>query len=194
LVFLGQDPEVSEIASLYILYLFPAMFLFGLFDANRLFLNCLGEETVATILVCLTLPLHGTLSYFLVYRYGWGWPGVNISIFISYSFLLIAVTLYSSFMKNEDVRKAWHWPSRESFKDWWEIVKLGAGGAFLYMVEWTACEGLILFSGLLGKAEQSTLGLLLILLPIFLMFTFGMQYTVTIYVGKSLGDGKSDTG
>lgn len=64
-------------------------------------------------------------------------------------------------------------------------------GAFLYLVEWIACEGLILFSGLIGVAEQATLGILLILMPVLMCFTFGMQYAIPIYVGQSLGDGNT---
>ena len=70
-------------------------------------------------------------------------------------------------------------------------MELAVPGAFLYMVEWSACEGLILFSGLIGVAEQSTLGILLILMPILMCFTFGMQYAIPIYAGASLGEGNS---
>lgn len=112
-----------------------------------------------------------------------GWVGVNIGMIITYSFLLASITLYSSYMKNPEVREAFHMPSSESFKGWWPIVELAVPGAFLYMVEWSACEGLILFSGLIGVAEQSTLGILLILMPILMCFTFGMQYAIPIYAG-----------
>lgn len=152
----------------------PSMVMFGLFDANRLFLNCLDETTVATILVIVALPMHGFLSYYIVHGLEMGWIGVNLSIFITYSFLFVFITLYSTYIKNTDVREAFHAPSMESFKEWWQIVELAVPSAFLYMVEWTACEGLILFSGLIGVTEQSTLGIILILMPIIMSFTFGM--------------------
>ena len=190
LLLLGQDPEVSQIAAKYIMYMIPSMVMFGLFDANRLFLNCLDETTVATTLVIVALPLHGLLSYYIVYGLGMGWVGVNLAMFITYTFLFVSITLYSSFMKNPDVRKAFHAPNAESFKEWWMIIELAVPGAFLYMVEWVACEGLIIFSGLIGVAEQSTFGIILILMPILMCFTFGMQYAIPIYAGKSLGDGE----
>lgn len=93
------------------MYMIPAMFLFGLFDANRLFLNCLDETTVATTLVIIALPLHGLLSYYMVYSLGMGWVGVNIGMMITYAFLLASITLYSIYMKNPEVREAFVMPS-----------------------------------------------------------------------------------
>jgi MATE family multidrug resistance protein len=186
---MGQDPEVSLIASRYIMYMIPSFFIFGLFDAHRLMLNCMEETTIATSLVVIALPFHAVLGYYIVYKLGMGWVGVNISIFITYVLLLIAMTVATVMIKNPEVQKAWVWPNRESFRDWWEITVLAVPGAFLYMVEWTACEGLVIFSGLIGVAELSAFGILMILMPTILCFTFGMQYAVTIYVGNSLGDG-----
>jgi len=186
---MGQDPEVSLIASRYIMYMIPSFFIFGLFDAHRLMLNCMEETTIATSLVVIALPFHAVLGYYIVYKLGMGWVGVNISIFVTYVLLLIAMTVATVMMKNPEVQKAWVWPNRESFRDWWEITVLAVPGAFLYMVEWTACEGLVIFSGLIGVAELSAFGILMILMPTILCFTFGMQYAVTIYVGNSLGDG-----
>jgi Na+-driven multidrug efflux pump len=135
------------------MYMLPGMVLFGLFDANRLLLNCFGETTVATSLVIVCLPMHALLSYYFVHVIGMGWPGVNLSMFLSYAFLLVAITIFSSITKNEEVRKAWVLPNRESFKDWLEIIKLAIPGIWLFMVESAACEGLILFSGFIGMAE-----------------------------------------
>ena len=178
---------MSKLAGQYILYLLPSFYLFGLFDANRNMLNCMGETSVATYLVILCFPIHGALSYLIVYRLGVGWVGVTISMFLTYLFLLFAITVYCSVMTNLDVRKAWVFPNRDSFKDWWEIIELAVPGAFLYMIEWSACEGLIMFSGMIGVAEQSTLGIILILMPIFMCFTFGMQYATPMFSGKALG-------
>jgi Na+-driven multidrug efflux pump len=59
----------------------------------------------------------------------------------------------------------------------------------MYMTEWMACEGLILMSGLIGVAELSTMGIILVLIPLLECFSFGMQFTITIYVGNSIGEG-----
>lgn len=152
-------------------------------------LNCMEETTIATSLVIFALPFHAVLGYFIVYQLGVGWVGVNISMIITYVLLLLALTVATICTKNPDVQKAWVWPNRDSFRDWWEIVVLAVPGAFLYMVEWTACEGLVIFSGMIGVAELSAFGLLMILMPTILCFTFGMQYAVTIFVGNSLGEG-----
>jgi multidrug resistance protein, MATE family len=190
---MGQDPQVSLIASQYVMYMIPSFFIFGLFDAHRLMLNCMEETTIATTFVCIALPFHAALGYFIMYKLGYGWVGVNISMFITEVLLFTAMTVATMCMKRPEVQKAWVLPNKESFKDWWEIIALALPGAFLYLVEFTACEGLVIFSGLIGVAELSAFGLLMILMPIILCFTFGMQYAVTIYVGNSLGDGDGQT-
>jgi len=86
------------------MYMIPSFFLFGLFDANRLFLNCLNETVVATTLVIIALPVHGLLSYYVVYGLGLGWVGVCVAMFITYFLLFASITIYSSFMKNLEVR------------------------------------------------------------------------------------------
>lgn len=189
LIMLGQDPQVSKVASHYIIFMIPSFFLFGLFDANRLFLNCMEISSVATTLLVASLPLHMFLCYFFVFILKIGVFGVCIAMTVTDLFLLGSISLYSSKTSLKKVRDAWVLPNRESFKEWREILEIGIPGVLMYMVEWSACEGLILMSGLIGVAELSTMGIILVLIPLLECFSFGMQFTITIYAGNAIGEG-----
>ena len=104
-------------------------------------------------------------------------------------FLLGSISLYSSTTSLKKVRDAWIMPNRESFKEWREILEIGIPGVLMYMTEWSACEGLILMSGLIGVAELSTMGIILVLIPLLECFSVGMQFTITIYAGNAIGEG-----
>jgi MATE family multidrug resistance protein len=50
LLFIGQDPDVSHFAHKYNLVFLPAMYIQGLMDADRRFLNCM-KKNYATLMI-----------------------------------------------------------------------------------------------------------------------------------------------
>ena len=144
---------------------------------------------MATTLLVLSLPLHMFFCYFFVFILKIGVFGVCIAMTATDLFLLGSISLYSSTTSLKKVRDAWIMPNRESFKEWREILEIGIPGVLMYMTEWSACEGLILMSGLIGVAELSTMGIILVLIPLLECFSFGMQFTITIYAGNAIGEG-----
>ena len=73
------------------------MYMFSLFDANRLFLNAMEVTNVATTILAVGLPFHIGVAYFLVFKLNLGVFGLAFAINITYSTFLTAITLYSCF-------------------------------------------------------------------------------------------------
>jgi MATE family multidrug resistance protein len=67
LLFLGQDPDVSRVAAEYIIFQLPGLFLFALFDANRLYLNSMEETKQGTAILLFGLPMHALICYYFVH-------------------------------------------------------------------------------------------------------------------------------
>ena len=73
------------------------MYMFSLFDANRLFLNAMEVTNVATTILAVGLPFHIGVAYVLVFKLNLGVFGLAFAINITYSTFLTAITLYSCF-------------------------------------------------------------------------------------------------
>ena len=104
LIGLGQDSEVSTIAAKYLFRQLPGMYMFALFDANRLFLNAMEVTQVATAILAVGLPLHVLLANYMIFDLNLGVYGLAYAIDITYTSFFLAITLYSSFTRNPHVR------------------------------------------------------------------------------------------
>ena len=152
----------------------PGMFMFALFDANRLFLNAMEVTQVATVILAFGLPFHILMANYFVIELGLHVKGLSYAIDISYTAFFIMITLYSHFTSNEQIREAWFLPSRESFKEWGIIINLGIPGCFMYFVDWSSFEVIALMAGLVGVADAATIGVILVAAPLLTCFAFGM--------------------
>lgn len=118
---------------------------------------------------------------------GYGVLGLAIAIDITYSLLLLMLTSYCVFTSNEKIREAWVMPDMLALEGWTQILELGLPGMFVYFIDFGSFEIIALMSGLIGVVELSTMGIILILCQILTCTAYGMQFTVTVYVGKSIG-------
>ena len=174
LLALGQDQEVVEIAAKYLMLQLPGMFMFALFDANRLFLNAMEVTQIATLILAVGLPFHILMANYFVFGLGLGVNGLAYAIDISYTAFFVMITLYSHFTTNEQIREAWFLPGRESFKEWRLIINLGIPGCFMYFVDWSSFEVIALMAGAVGVADQATIEVILVAAPLLTCFAFGM--------------------
>lgn len=137
MLWLGQDPEVSRLASRFILYTLPCMLFYSLFDATRLFLVAIEEPSAVTAIVLVSVPLGALLDYLFVHTFGFGMLGLAISSDIISLALFITTSLYSQLTPNTKIRQAWSLPDRESLRDWFTILEIGAPGMLLYFIDWS---------------------------------------------------------
>ena len=80
------------------------MYMFALFDANRLFLNAMEVTQVATAILAVGLPFHILLANYMIFDLTLGVYGLAYAIDITYTSFFLAITLYSSFTRNPHVR------------------------------------------------------------------------------------------
>lgn len=149
LIMLHQDPAASKQASLYISTLFPGVICFGLFDANRVFLNALNYTYVPTLVQLIGVPLHVAWAFYLVNIYGM--IGVCYAHNITYFTLFISITIYTHFMP--EIKQAWFLPTRESFSGIQEYLMLGIPGSLMMFLGWMGTCILPFYAGLLSLSE-----------------------------------------
>jgi Na+-driven multidrug efflux pump len=146
------------------------------------------EETrQATTILLVGLPLHILYCYYFVFVLNYGVVGLAFAINLTYGSFLVMITLYCSFTRNEKIREAWVVPDAETLEGWGSVLELGIPGVFVYFIDFGSFEAIALFSGMIGIIELSTMGILLIVNQIFTCGAYGMQFTSTIFIGKSIG-------
>ena len=187
LVFLGQDAAVSKVAATYIIYQLPGLFMFSLFEANRLFLNSMEMTKQASTVLIVALPFHIALCCYFVFAKNWGVLGLALAIDITYTLCFLVITGYCIKTKNETVRAAWVTPNEESLEGWTALLELGIPGVLVYFIDFGSFEAAAIFSGLIGIVELSTMGIILIVVQIVTCSAYGMQFTAAVFIGNSIG-------
>jgi Na+-driven multidrug efflux pump len=72
LLYFKQDQKVAEYASTYIMCYLPGLYILGLNDCQRRFLNSLGKNSVPLISQIVAIAFHLLWSYLFVDKLGYG--------------------------------------------------------------------------------------------------------------------------
>ena len=145
------------------------------------------ETQQATAILLFGLPMHFGICYYFVHVLNFGVIGLAFAINITYTTFLVVITLYCLLTSNSKIREAWVPFSSESLEGWSQVLELGVPGVFVYFIDFGSFEAIALMSGLIGIVELSTMGIVLIANQIFTCTAYGMQFTVTVFIGKSIG-------
>ncbi|XP_028100352.1 protein DETOXIFICATION 19-like isoform X2 [Camellia sinensis] len=154
LILLHQDPQVSHAAALYIRFLVPGLFAFGLLHNILRFLQT--QSVVMPLVVCSVLPLisHISIAYVFVYWTPLGFKGAALSVSISLWIAALMLGVYVLCAKRFE--STWHGFSIESFRHVFVNLKLALPSAAMLCLEDWAFELLVLLAGLMPNAEITT--------------------------------------
>lgn len=105
LTLLNQDPQIANAAGLYLKYLIPGLFAYGILQNILRFLQT--QSVVMPLVICSIIPLvfHIGISYALVNLTSLGYKGAPIAASIS---LWISVFMLASYvLKSKKFEKTW---------------------------------------------------------------------------------------
>ncbi|CAI0628631.1 unnamed protein product [Linum tenue] len=154
LILLGQDPQISSMAALYIKYLIPGVFAYGFLQNILRFLQT--QSVVMPLVLFSMLPacIHIGLAYALVYLTPLGFIGAPLAAAISLWVSFVALALYVGFGKRFE--QTWSGCSSESFDYVVVALKLALPSAAMVCLEYWAFEILIFLAGVMPDSEIST--------------------------------------
>jgi len=95
LLSIGQDPGASHQAGLYAWSYLPALYLMGIFDCERRFLNALGKSNAAMIGQAIGSIVHPIWCYVFVIKMEYGVTGAGLASTISNLIICIVIISYS---------------------------------------------------------------------------------------------------
>lgn len=122
LLLLGQDPEISEKAGEYALFLLPSLYAYALLQPVVKFLQT--QSLVIPMMICSagTLLLHLGISHTLIYRLGFGFHGAAMATSLSFWLNAILLVLYMRF--SGLCKETWEGFTSDAFVDLREFLSL----------------------------------------------------------------------
>nr|KJB31509.1 hypothetical protein B456_005G194400 [Gossypium raimondii] len=154
LVFIGQDPLISQEAGKFILWLIPSLFAYATFQPLVRYFQTQSLITPMLICSCASLVVHIPLCWALVFKSGLESIGGAIAISISNWLNVIFLALYMRYSPTCTKTRA---PiTMELFQGIREFFRFAIPSAVMICLEWWSYELLILLSGLLPNPELET--------------------------------------
>ncbi|KAG4910191.1 hypothetical protein JHK87_056307 [Glycine soja] len=154
LIFLGQDPSISEEAGKFALCMIPALFAYATLQALIRFFLMQSLISPLVISSSITLCFHVAFSWLMVFKSGFGNLGAAFSIGTSYWLNVILLGLYMKFSTECERTRV---PiSMELFHGIGEFFTYAIPSAGMVCLEWWSFELLTLLSGLLPNPELET--------------------------------------
>ncbi|CAA7030272.1 unnamed protein product [Microthlaspi erraticum] len=154
LLLFHQDPEISEVASVYCLWLIPALFGYSVIQSLVRYFQTQSLIFPMVLSSFAVLCFHLPACWLFVYTLGLGTKGAALSISLSY--WLNAVFLWF-FMRHSRVCEGKRvFISMEAFGHMRIFFTLAVPSAMMVTLEWSAFEILILISGVLPNAKLET--------------------------------------
>ncbi|KAJ4829604.1 hypothetical protein Tsubulata_014269 [Turnera subulata] len=187
LIFCGQDPTISSIASTYLLFSLPDLFLQSLINPLKIYLRTQNITLPLMLSAAFALLLHAPVNYILAYRLNLGIQGIALAGAITDLNLLLTLLLYLGF--SGVCRESWQGWSLKCFEEWRPILRLAVPSCISVCLEWWWYELMIVFSGLLADAPEAVaaMGILIQATALVYIFPSALSQAVSTRVGNEIG-------
>ncbi|KAK8940289.1 MATE efflux family protein 5 [Platanthera guangdongensis] len=181
LIFLHQDSEISEKAGVYIRWMLPSLFAYGLVQCQIRFLQTQNLVMPLMLGAGSTAVIHGLTSWAFVYRTGIGYVGAALATSLSYWYMVVFLAVYIKF--SPACKATWPGFSKEALRCVYSFIKLAVP------MEYWSFEAIVILSGLLPnpKLETSTMSSCLSICTTLYMIPFGIGATISTRVSNELG-------
>ncbi|KAJ8770608.1 hypothetical protein K2173_021255 [Erythroxylum novogranatense] len=187
LVFCGQDPKISSVASTYLAFLLPDLLLQSLINPLKIYLRTQNITLPLIFSAAFSLALHAPINYLLVRYFSFGIQGIAVTVAITDFNLLATLLLYLFF--SGICKRSWQGWSLQCFNEWKPILALAIPSCISVCLEWWWYELMIVLSGLLANAPDAvaTMGILIQATSLVYIFPSSLNQAVSIRVGNELG-------
>ncbi|KAK8507998.1 hypothetical protein V6N12_025107 [Hibiscus sabdariffa] len=151
LLFLGESPEISSAAAVFVYGLIPQIFAYALNFPIQKFLQAQSIVVPSACISTATLAVHLLLTWVAVYKIGLGLLGASLVLSLSWWIVVIAQFVY--IVRSDKCRSTWNGFSVQAFRGLPEFFKLSAASAVMLCLETWYFQILVLLAGLLENPE-----------------------------------------
>ena len=185
-MWLHQDPDVAELAALYIQVSWLQVIPFGIVSILRKFLQ--NQNIVNPLIISgfINIVLTTISIIIMLYVFEWGFVSLPLNMLfcniLSITYLSIVI-LYKKLWQKTYSPFTWN-----TFKGLPEFYKLAIPGMLMGCAEWWSYEIHVLVAGTISVASLAAMSLLYTGLSLFYTFPLCMSITVSIKVGNAVGE------
>jgi MATE family multidrug resistance protein len=190
LLYLGQEPELSRMAALFLRYLLIGAPGYILFEATKKFLQAQGIMHAGTYVLLIASPINMVLNYALVWNesFGLGFIGAPIATSITYWLMFALLVLY---IWRVEGSAGWGGFSRLAFHNLGDFMKLASTGILMVGTEWWAFEIVALAAGRLGTVALASQSVIMTTDQVLNTIPFGISIATSNRIGNLLGSGNA---
>lgn len=190
-IWLGQDPEITKVAKIYMACSVPELLAQAHLQPLRIFLRTQGLTVPLTIAATCAAVLHLPINYFLVSYLKLGVSGVALALAWNTLNLNIGLVIYILLSKKS--LKPWAGLSvLSTFSGWGPLLKLALPSCASVCLEWWWYEIMMFLCGLLRNPQASlaSMGILIQTTGLLYVFPISLSAGLTTRVGQALGSGQ----
>ncbi|XP_009623709.1 protein DETOXIFICATION 18-like [Nicotiana tomentosiformis] len=192
LILLRQDPEIAKEAGVFLKFLMPGLFAYGVLQNIVRFLQT--QLIILPLVVCSvgSLVIHIGIAYALVHWTGLAFKGASLAASISIWIAVLMLGLYVFFSSR--FNHIWDGFSLEPFRHIFTNLKLALPSAAMVCLEYWAFELLVLLAGLMKNSETTTsvVAMSVNTETIAYMISYGLSAAASTRVANELGAGNPD--
>ncbi|XP_072320459.1 solute carrier family 47 member 4 isoform X3 [Eucyclogobius newberryi] len=187
LLCLGQDPEVTRIAQLYITYYLPAVPAMFLHHLQVSYLQNQGITMPQVYTALMANVANVGTNYILLYWLDLGVSGSAASNTLSQFYICVFLFAYIRWKKL--YAATWEGWSVESLQEWGSYMKLAIPTTMMKCFEWWVYEIGGFLAGMLSENELAAQHAAMMVTLMTYMFSLGVQAAACARVGNALGAG-----
>ncbi|XP_071691079.1 protein DETOXIFICATION 16-like [Rutidosis leptorrhynchoides] len=189
-IHLGQDQEISIGAGIFMQWMIPSLFAYGLLQCLNRFLQTQNIVVPMMIISGVTALFHIFLCWVLVFKLGLEIRGAALANTISNWINVVLMGMYVKL--SPACAHTWTGFSIDAMNDLVSFVKLAVPSAFMICLEYWSFDMVVLLSGLLPnpKLETSVLSISLNTCWMVYMISVGLGGAISTRVSNELGAGR----
>lgn len=189
--FLGQDPDITKVAKIYLVFSIPELLAQAHLHPIRIFLRTQGLTAPLTIAATFSAVLHLPLNYFLAAHLKLGVKAIALAIAFNTLNLNLGLIIYLLVSKKS--LKPWRGASFTSaFRGWGPMLSFALPSAVSVCLEWWWYEIMLFLCGLLTNPQASlaAMGILIQTTGVLYVVPISISGGLTTRVGHALGAGQ----
>ncbi|XP_065851676.1 protein DETOXIFICATION 53 [Euphorbia lathyris] len=188
---LGQDPDITNVAKVYMVFCIPELLAQALLHPMRSFLRTQGLTAPLTLCAVAAVILHTPINYLFATHFNLGVKGVALAIAFNTINMNIGLLIYVAASKS--TLKPWHGITTPSMlQGWGNLLSLAVPSVISVCLEWWWYEIMLFLCGLLPnpKASVAATGILIQAAGLIYSFPFSLSCSLSTRVGHALGAGQ----
>ncbi|CAI2385954.1 unnamed protein product [Moneuplotes crassus] len=188
LILLAQEEDAADYGRTYVLILLLGIFTMTQFETVRRYLQGMEIFSLIMCIQCVTMVIHITMCYILVFTYELGVEGTSIATCITYWLNLLIITGCITFREGVVPEGSWLFFNNECIKGLWEFLKVWNHSNLNALT----CRVVFCIQFKVGFLEVNELAVNVVLfntLAVLFVIPNGISFTISALVGNSMGKG-----